>query len=104
MKNKSEQLPHNLHHLNIILSECDDYKQYSNKLFDNLIIPPGFCVKKNKKNIKNIKNIKNNFLHHNKYINDKLHSNLLKLVEYKDPVKLTRKSKSKKNINNTRKH
>ena len=94
MKNKSN-IPSTIHYLNNILSKSQ-FSRGTNKLFDGLIIPPGFCVNKNHPN-SNIKIQCSN----SECIDANLYLKLIKLAEKHNTT--PKKKSKKKRTKNTRK-
>ena len=93
MKNKSN-IPPTIHYLNNILSKSQ-FSGGTNKLFDGLVIPPGFSVNK-------IQPSSNNKLQcDNECIDDKIYLNLIKLAGEHNTT--PKKKKEKKKKKNTRK-
>ena len=93
MKNKSK-IPSTIHSLNNILSKSQ-FSGETNKLFDGLIIPPGFCISKIQPN-SNIKILCND---ESEYLDDKIYSKLIKLAEKHNttPKNKRKKRRTKKN-------
>ena len=99
MKDKLNKLPHTLHNLNNIFDKSGKFSHLKNKLFDNLVIPPGFCVNVNLPN-SHIPYYLNNC---NNCIDNELYLNLIKLVQENIKEIKTRKHRKKVRSCNTRK-
>jgi hypothetical protein len=91
-------LPHTLHYLNDVLRKSEKFTNITNKLFDDLVIPPGLCVNKNKS--------KPNLIDHSnckECVQKDLYSNLIKLVQENNAKQKTIKNKKKVNIKTNKK-